>query len=106
MMPDERQTSEPEYSPTRDRRFSDLPYADRFDLVKEALRDLSLLYLGSQYYVPYVLMPLSFAVGLGLGFFGLTMMDHKYLHVSESFALWGACHVFLIIALFVCGDGV
>lgn len=36
MMPDERQTNEPEFSPTRDRRFSDLPYAERFDLVKEA----------------------------------------------------------------------
>ena len=104
MTPDERQTSEPEYSPTRDRRFSDLPSADRFDLIKEALHDLNLLYLGSQYYVPYVpYVPSSFlfVAGLGFGFFGLTMMDPKELHVTDSFALWGGCHLFLITALFV-----
>ncbi len=94
-MPEERKTGEPEYSPTHDRLFSELPVADRWRLVKEALNDLR------PDYPPSRLRSLRFVVSIcGVSAANvLVMLRSKHVPVSGSFRLWLVSHFFAISVL-------
>ena len=97
MIPDERRTSEPEYVPARDRQFSELAIAERWRLVKEALRD------SYPEHLPWFLLkfpnPSSIILcGCSLAI-TLLMMSSMTIPASKFFVLWFVGHTFFILAL-------